>query len=669
MAKNQFTLLQTGKLCPFKSNEWEEYKKKWNCPDPEFYHCIPDQYNQPGEICIKPNWASKNYCPIFNTAASDIDLIPCDLQYGACSDTDYRSNKVYLYPGCLNKSSVIERTSTLPEGPQLKSDSLPVIMIPVVVAIVLLLVCAVICFLWRRKGCGRSASQKDEEIPMLNKSEIGYEFYRLVKYLEAGLFVDTEAYKEAVGKLEIHGCMTLIGPPGSGKTMTAIKLAIRKHRQKESSGKIVTFHFCKCLNDVHSLEIESEKPYVILDDFLEQYRYYPSKLSEDKKEFDEIFNKFIKPGLVRIIFTVQKQTWVKFLMKDLHPELFGSNVLVDLMEKDLTPKEMKRKKERMLRGHLGISHVSITVKKSEENLNPSNATIICENTIRKIASGLKADPAFSVPVVIDLMCANRYFLKNHSHIISDTFKTTLKIHVKKWMESNEEEDKKSFCIVLFAALCGGRISLDDFYSHTKGKIYTNVCKKFSMQKIMKNQIETMMKENVRISGFLYQVENSDMYMLYHDSLLDSFLVYACEDEDFFIENVNIEYLIKRCKLSTELTIKYIAEKTGLLDAYPGNAFELKKYELVVERIHEEMKCGYSLPYWEKHIYMTHSIFRGRWNAKVSNPKCAISETKKGDTHSDVQQKCTTYSSINLDTEGVKHAEYWLKPENDDQVLT
>ncbi|XP_062599843.1 uncharacterized protein LOC134261415, partial [Saccostrea cucullata] len=106
MTENHFKKLQPGELCPFNSNGWETMKNQHNCPDPEFYHCIPNQYNEPGEICVKPDWASNNHCPIFNTVAVKIDLIPCDLQYGACSDTDYRSNKVYLYPGCLNKTLI-----------------------------------------------------------------------------------------------------------------------------------------------------------------------------------------------------------------------------------------------------------------------------------------------------------------------------------------------------------------------------------------------------------------------------------------------------------------------------------------------------------------------------------------------------------------------------------
>ena len=34
-------------------------------------------------------------CPMYITKGNMFDLIPCDLQYGACSDKDYRSNEVF----------------------------------------------------------------------------------------------------------------------------------------------------------------------------------------------------------------------------------------------------------------------------------------------------------------------------------------------------------------------------------------------------------------------------------------------------------------------------------------------------------------------------------------------------------------------------------------------
>ena len=49
-------------------------------------------------------------------------------------------------------------------------------------------------------------------------------------YVKSGVFSTSEFYDHAIGVLDIHGCVSLIGPPGSGKTLTAVQLAFRKYR-------------------------------------------------------------------------------------------------------------------------------------------------------------------------------------------------------------------------------------------------------------------------------------------------------------------------------------------------------------------------------------------------------------------------------------------------------
>ncbi|XP_062578278.1 uncharacterized protein LOC134240186 [Saccostrea cucullata] len=105
MEKIQFKPLQSGTFCPFNRNYWEDLERKFNCQKLDLYHCIPNQDNNPYEVCVQPQWTERNYCPIFNKmAAGYIDHTSSDPQYGACPDTKYRSNMVYLYPGCLNKT-------------------------------------------------------------------------------------------------------------------------------------------------------------------------------------------------------------------------------------------------------------------------------------------------------------------------------------------------------------------------------------------------------------------------------------------------------------------------------------------------------------------------------------------------------------------------------------
>ena len=60
MGRNRFLPRPSQELCPFETMEWEKLRTKWNCTDPADYHCLPDQYNVPGQICVKPIWVLKS---------------------------------------------------------------------------------------------------------------------------------------------------------------------------------------------------------------------------------------------------------------------------------------------------------------------------------------------------------------------------------------------------------------------------------------------------------------------------------------------------------------------------------------------------------------------------------------------------------------------------------
>ncbi|XP_061178414.1 uncharacterized protein LOC133187059 [Saccostrea echinata] len=471
------------------------------------------------------------------------------------------------------------------------------------------------------------------------------EFHRTISYLNTDVFVLTETYRRAVGILETQGWITLIGPPGSGKTMTAVQLAKRKLGCSGSAqGRKCTFYFCKSLSEISGLSNAKIEPYIILDDFMEQYRYYPSKLSEDKDNFDQIFKEFINTGLVHVILTIKEDTWKIFSKDALYLEIFKSNTHLNLKEKPLTAKE----KEYMLRNHLRINHIDVATNKKEESLkqgqedsrkmniiqdivtdlNGESAIVIHKDTIQKITRDLKDDFTFSVPVIIDLMCVSRYMMKNRDHILSKTFRETLKIHVTKWMKSEKDDDKKSICVVLFVGLCGGVVSLDDFHRNMKGKVYANVCKKYKVEPCDRLEVENMMKKNARVRAFVYSETNtSDTYTFHHDSLLDFFLFYVCaDDENFFIENADIDYILSRCSLPEEKIKQRIAKTIG-----PTlENVELKAIDKLVDRIRVEIEQGHSIPNWKNHVFRNHETFNNKWNNVSSASNCEKSNTIGGD---------------------------------------
>ena len=124
--------------------------------------------------------------------------------------------------------------------------------------------------------------------------------------LERGVFSSSKFYDHAIGVLDIHGCVSLIGPPGSGKTLTAVQLAFRKYRGGQGGiSRLIVYHTVEELT-------ETEPPdgaYIIVDDWLDQYMHYPIMLEEDKKQLDQFYDEYIKMKKVHIIFTAQEDRW------------------------------------------------------------------------------------------------------------------------------------------------------------------------------------------------------------------------------------------------------------------------------------------------------------------------------------------------------------------------
>uniref|UniRef100_A0A8W8N5I3 Novel STAND NTPase 3 domain-containing protein n=1 Tax=Magallana gigas TaxID=29159 RepID=A0A8W8N5I3_MAGGI len=272
-------------LCPFDSVKWERLKGIWNCSDQELYHCLPNQYNIPGQICVKPNWVLKNYCPIYNTAAAKIDLIPCDSQYGACSNNDYRSNLVYMYSGCLNKTEILKETTTY--TPPIVSFALPLhfIIIIIVAASLLLIFAGSIFFFCRR----RKAKYYETGEYQLGQSEIPTGFQKTNDYLKSRVFTSSKFYEHAIGVLDVYRCITIVGPPGCGKTVTALQLASRKCGRGGKS----QLYFCQTLEEVLTTAQENNDAYIIVDEFLDKYFYYPSTLDEAVESLNVICNELV----------------------------------------------------------------------------------------------------------------------------------------------------------------------------------------------------------------------------------------------------------------------------------------------------------------------------------------------------------------------------------------
>ena len=63
--------------CAVNKTVWDKDKNQFNCPSSiNVYHCIQDERNRTGEICIQPVWVQKGMCliqwPIYTTSETKL---------------------------------------------------------------------------------------------------------------------------------------------------------------------------------------------------------------------------------------------------------------------------------------------------------------------------------------------------------------------------------------------------------------------------------------------------------------------------------------------------------------------------------------------------------------------------------------------------------------------
>ncbi|XP_052720885.1 uncharacterized protein LOC128192256 isoform X2 [Crassostrea angulata] len=185
------------KRCSFNQTVYEKDRDSFNCQSSiNVYHCIQNERNRSGEICIQPVWVQPNYCPEYNTGANTLDTVPCNESItGSCPHALFLSNEVYKYPVCLSK------TFTDSKDVSKENDPLtPEIYIGVAVGvssfIILLAACLILYY------CRRDFN--------LEKP-----FYKTSAFYEGVKFINND------GKI-----LCLVGLWGSGKRSTAKQIYV-----------------------------------------------------------------------------------------------------------------------------------------------------------------------------------------------------------------------------------------------------------------------------------------------------------------------------------------------------------------------------------------------------------------------------------------------------------
>lgn len=645
-----------------------------------------------------------------------------------------------------------------------------------------------------------------------------------IDYLDNGVFSTSKVYEHAIGVLDINNCITIIGPPGSGKTITALQLARRKCG-KDGKSKL---YFCQNFEEISHKADGEHNTYIVMDDWIDHYVYYPSTLPEAVKCLDKIYGDLVKRGNVHLILTAQEDKWKKFSdilkggfvfnpqrlvrldfkkpnkkqLKERQDMIQRHFKYFDIIEENSEKREDQTKKSKTVFGKdvidksakvidgsaekkseqkeieeiskkredhtsmettvIGKDEIGITAKQIEERpenkgkqtkteessekiedqtkrkntvvgkdnigktgklidespdeeseqkeieessetredqtkikktigkdvigipaklieespekkgeqkeidgkiksveiiadtencaekkLDENGKKVVKKGSIVSLAEKIKPEDVFSFPVMIDLICRNERLLMAKDLIFKDGFTYILNLFFKKWSMKTDVNEKRSFCVLVFAALLGGEINFTDFSSLLTGPLYKRICTEHdlylakvtneenkekqksktenSIENIEPDSEERLLMNNCRLKSCLYRIsreQGNTSFVLQHNSLLRFILSFVknMKGENFLIENANFGVLLNMCWLDNTLLDKF------KMKSIPEGSicFSVNSYKPLAKRIRLEMLQGYRLPQWQDHVFRSHKTFREVWIKELEN------------THEDVQ---------------------------------
>lgn len=645
-----------------------------------------------------------------------------------------------------------------------------------------------------------------------------------IDYLDNGVFSTSKVYEHAIGVLDINNCITIIGPPGSGKTITALQLARRKCG-KDGKSKL---YFCQNFEEISHKADGEHNTYIVMDDWIDHYVYYPSTLPEAVKCLDKIYGDLVKRGNVHLILTAQEDKWKKFSdilkggfvfnpqrlvrldfkkpnkkqLKERQDMIQRHFKYFDIIEENSEKREDQTKKSKTVFGKdvidksakvidgsaekkseqkeieeiskkredhtsmettvIGKDEIGITAKQIEERpenkgkqtkteessekiedqtkrkntvvgkdnigktgklidespdeeseqkeieessetredqtkikktigkdvigipaklieespekkgeqkeidgkiksveiiadtencaekkLDENGKKVVKKGSIVSLAEKIKPEDVFSFPVMIDLICRNERLLMAKDLIFKDGFTYILNLFFKKWSMKTDVNEKRSFCVLVFAALLGGEINFTDFSSLLTGPLYKRICTEHdlylakvtneenkekqksktenSIENIEPDSEERLLMNNCRLKSCLYRIsreQGNTSFVLQHNSLLRFILSFVknMKGETFLIENANFGVLLNMCWLDNTLLDKF--KRKSIPEG--SICISVNSYKPLAKRIRLEMLQGYRLPQWQDHVFMSHKTFREVWIKELEN------------THEDVQ---------------------------------
>lgn len=432
-------------------------------------------------------------------------------------------------------------------------------------------------------------------------------FKKTIDYVNEHVFSTNRVYGLGIGILDNYNCLTIIGPPGSGKTITAVQLANRKC-------ELSKLFFCETVEEIIDTAEMHKGVYIIVDDWIDTYVYYPSKLDRAIDLLSSVYNNYVRSGEVYLILTVQEDTWWRFKGSFEKCGLFQRECLLNIQSLNFT----KTEKQNMILCHFKHYNIKVFSDKGRQNK--------CANLTK-----LRNEWNFFFPVMIDLICAME-LEKAQERILMNGFSYVLQKYFDKWLEEGDVNQKRSFCILVFAAFLGGKVSLTDFKCPISGHLFDKVCNKYKcsfnvgteliQNKSPDQEIEMLLGENKHLKSCLYQTscrQNGIVFIFHHSSLLKFVLSYIKEKgEIFFIENVHIDILMKHCWIGEpQCALDKLIAEFGVWNCpvkQPEGSVSLSTsvIETLAKRIYSEKEKGYRIPEWDDHIFMSRKEFKTFW---------------------------------------------------------
>lgn len=210
------------------------------------------------------------------------------------------------------------------------------------------------------------------------------------------VFTPNHLYEHAIGTLELHHCLTIIGPPGSGKTITALQLAYRKCAVSGRS----RVYFCRSVHELESTAAGKEDAYIIVDDWLDRYMYFPSTLLPAIASLTKFYDEFIQSGKVHLILTAQKDKWAIFRDTLTGCALFEQKCLLIIDSSELNEEE----RYNIILRH--FKHFNVEEGDEKKAKKYADKKIVGKGTKKRLAKEIEDENEFSFPVMIDLIYIN-----------------------------------------------------------------------------------------------------------------------------------------------------------------------------------------------------------------------------------------------------------------------